>query len=49
MLRELADQDQDGRLTQEEFVLALYLINAKRRGFITEVPKSLTPEYVIPQ
>lgn len=46
---EIADQDQDGKLTQEEFVLALHLINAKRRGFITEVPKSLTPEYVIPK
>jgi tetratricopeptide (TPR) repeat protein len=44
---EVSDQDKDGHLTMEEFVLAMYLINAKRRGIITDIPHIPPPEYTI--
>jgi len=44
---ELSDQDLDGCLDLEEFVLAMFLINAKLRGQITAIPATLPPEYTI--
>jgi hypothetical protein len=45
--RELADQDQDGNLDEEEFVLAMYLINAKLRGTLPVIPQEVLPEFRI--
>jgi hypothetical protein len=44
---ELADQDQDGNLDEEEFVLAMYLINAKLRGTLPVIPQEVLPEFRI--
>jgi len=48
MIWEISDQDGDGNLVMEEFVLAMYLINAKRRNIISEIPRPPPPEYIIP-
>lgn len=45
--RELADQDMDGALDLEEFILALHLINQKRRGQLTVIPQKIPPEFFI--
>src|SRR4051812_17373725 len=45
--REVSDQDGDGNLTNEEFVLAMYLINARLRKHITTIPTTLPLEWNI--
>jgi len=44
---ELSDQDQDGNLDEEEFVLAMYLINAKLRNQLPVIPQEVSPEFRI--
>jgi hypothetical protein len=47
LIWELADQDKDGNLTEEEFILCMYLINAKLRGILPKIPDKVTPELLI--
>jgi len=47
LIWEVSDQDKDGNLVMEEFVLAMYLINAKRRNLISEIPPIPPPQYLI--
>jgi len=44
--RELADQDQDGALDVEEFVLAMFLINGKLKNVYTSIPTTLPPQFI---
>lgn len=44
---DLADQDKDGSLSQEEFVVAMFLINAKLSGKLKELPSNCPPELTI--
>jgi predicted nucleic acid-binding Zn-ribbon protein len=44
---DLADQDVDGKLDIEEFILAMFLINSKLMGRITTIPHTLPPNLII--
>eukprot|EP00029_Vermamoeba_vermiformis_P007071 TRINITY_DN2949_c0_g1_i1.p1 TRINITY_DN2949_c0_g1~~TRINITY_DN2949_c0_g1_i1.p1 ORF type:complete len:637 (-),score=121.69 TRINITY_DN2949_c0_g1_i1:4-1893(-) len=44
---ELADQDQDGALDIEEFVLAMFLINGKLKSLYTSIPTVLPPQFIL--
>jgi hypothetical protein len=45
--RDLSDQDVDGKLDLEEFILAMFLINSKLMGRITTIPQTLPPNLII--
>jgi hypothetical protein len=47
MIWELADQNHDGSLSREEFIIAMYLINAKLMGKISAIPDRLQPELIV--
>jgi len=44
--RNLSDIDQDGKLTAEEFILAMHLIDVAMSG--QPLPPVLPPEYIPP-
>lgn len=44
---ELSDQDKDGKLTKDEFVIAMWYINSKLKGQITAIPKEVHPSLVL--
>lgn len=44
--RNLSDIDQDGKLTAEEFILAMHLIDMAMSG--QPLPPVLSPEYIPP-
>lgn len=47
LIWELADQNKDGSLSKEEFVIAMFLINSKLMGRIPEIPDELPADLVI--
>jgi hypothetical protein len=48
LCREIADQDRDGCLAKEEFVICMYFVNARKEKGIA-IPSSLPPELEIPK
>ena len=44
---ELSDQDKDGKLTRDEFIIAMWYINSKLKGHIAAVPKEVHPSLVL--
>lgn len=46
LTRNLSDIDQDGKLTAEEFILAMHLIDVAMSG--QPLPPVLPPEYIPP-
>jgi hypothetical protein len=46
---ELADQDKDGKLTKDEFIIAMWYINSRLKQIIDAVPKEVHPTLVLSQ
>jgi epidermal growth factor receptor substrate 15 len=44
---ELSDQDKDGRLTKDEFVIAMWYINSRLKQIIDSVPKEVHPSLIL--
>jgi hypothetical protein len=44
---ELSDQDKDGKLTKDEFVIAMWYINSRLKQQIDSVPKEIHPSLVL--
>lgn len=46
---ELSDQDKDGQLTKDEFIIAMWYINSRLKQQIAVVPKDVHPSLVLKQ
>lgn len=46
---ELSDQDKDGTLTRDEFIIAMWYINSRLKQHIAVVPKEVHPSLVLKQ
>lgn len=46
---ELSDQDKDGSLTRDEFIIAMWYINSRLKQHIAVVPKEVHPSLVLKQ